>query len=514
MYGLSRSRIIHIGLKVAQVMEFNYNPDNPWDHMHGLDLSEEISQLATSCKFGEDLPAYVEQQQQQPPPPQQQEVVVQHVPLQQVLPSQQQPMVQVQGHTQQVFFTAPCEASNDPIINETIFTGLKQENQDVSPVENPRQGGQNTAEFAAIMNSSAATGQSAFTPGQAQTLVMPGGKHVMLLPNQAMGPNQYFLAAPTNIGTQVIHQQQQHQQQQQQQQPQPTSGSIDLPAHNDWEGEYDFNVKIEEKERTVKSPMWMMSHIMQKLYTNINKPVPFEVRMHRRPPGVNFNVRATLIFSEQQYMRMNVIRCPNHAAPSDPSNHDFPYPEHVVRCDHPGAKYESHPSGRLSVIVPLDNLQDGMEFTPILLRFMCLGSCVGGINRKFISLILGLEDMSGRTVGRRVIHVRVCACPTRDIKTDELQYQNKGIKRKGTTGLVEKKVLTKKTKTKEPKLEPADDDDDDQIYYLPVRGRKLYNYLQDMMVVFSRHFPDQARHSSVEAPGDENAQQKPNRLLD
>merc|ERR1711962_1880359 len=107
---------------------------------------------------------------------------------------------------------------------------------------------------------------------------MPGGKHVMLLPNQAMGPNQYFLAAPAAIGTQQVMQQQQQQQQQQH-----CSGSIDLPAHNDWAGEYDFQVKIEEKERTVKSPMWMMSSIMQKLYININKPVPFEVRMGRRP---------------------------------------------------------------------------------------------------------------------------------------------------------------------------------------------------------------------------------------
>ena len=38
-------------------------------------------------------------------------------------------------------------------------------------------------------------------------------------------------------------------------------------------------------------------------------------------------------------------------------------------------------------------------------------------------------------------------------KSDEMQYQNKGIKRKGTAGHTELKSLTKKTKTKEPKLE-------------------------------------------------------------
>lgn len=117
-------------------------------------------------------------------------------------------------------------------------------------------------------------------------------------------------------------------------------------------------------------------------------------------------------------------------------------------------------------------------------------------------------------IGRRGIQVRVCACPTRDIKTDEMQYQNKGIKRKGIAGPTETtKQLTKKTKTKEPKLEPADDDDDDQIYYLPVRGRKLYNYLQEMMMVFSRHFPDQSKRPDVEAPADDGIQQIPPRLL-
>ncbi|CAL4124904.1 unnamed protein product, partial [Meganyctiphanes norvegica] len=137
----------------------------------------------------------------------------------------------------------------------------------------------------------------------------------------------------------------------------------------------------------------LMSSVTKKLYTNINKPVPFEIHMQRRPPGVKFNIRATLIFSAQEFIRLNVNRCPNHAAPTDATNHDFPYPEHVVRTDHPGATYDKHPSGRLSVLVPLDDLQDGMDFTPILLRFMCLGSCVGGIMRRPIAIILGLEDM-------------------------------------------------------------------------------------------------------------------------
>ena len=54
-----------------------------------------------------------------------------------------------------------------------------------------------------------------------------------MLPNQIAGQNQYFLAAPQML--------------QQQQQQQHNTGSVDLPAHNDWPGENGFQVKIEEK---------------------------------------------------------------------------------------------------------------------------------------------------------------------------------------------------------------------------------------------------------------------------
>lgn len=37
-------------------------------------------------------------------------------------------------------------------------------------------------------------------------------------------------------------------------------------------------------------------------------------------------------------------------------------------------------------------------------------------------------------LGRKVIDVRVCACPTRDLKSDEqAAVSNKGIKRKGSS---------------------------------------------------------------------------------
>ncbi|XP_042220943.1 uncharacterized protein LOC121865498 isoform X1 [Homarus americanus] len=272
----------------------------------------------------------------------------------------------------------------------------------------------------------------------------------------------------------------------------PMVGVVDVPVLSDSEGEYGFQVTVEDKERTTKSPMWLMSRITNKLYTNINKAVPFEISLKKPIDISQFSIRAVPVFSSPQFLRTNVNRCPNHAAPADATNHDFPFTEHVVRADHPGARYVTSSSGRLSVVVPLDTLQDGSEYTPILLRFMCLGSCVGGINRRPIAIILTLENRVGEVCGRKMIDVRVCACPTRDIKTDEQTILNKGGKRKGSTVVQEKVSLVarKKPRTLEPKTEPQDDDD--KMFYIPVRGHQLYNFLLDMKAVYYCNHPDYA----------------------
>ncbi|XP_071520177.1 uncharacterized protein [Panulirus ornatus] len=267
-------------------------------------------------------------------------------------------------------------------------------------------------------------------------------------------------------------------------------GMLDVPVLHDSEGEYEFSVIIEEKERTTKSPMWLMSRITNKLYTNINKAVPFEIRLKKPIDNDQFCIRAVPVFSSPQFLRTNVTRCPNHAAPTDSTNHDFPYPEHVVRADHPEAHYVKNVSGRLSVVVPLDKLQDGSGYTSILLRFMCLGSCVGGINRRPIAVIITLEDRRGMVYGRKVIDVRVCACPTRDIKTDEQAVLNRGTKRKAP--LVQEKVplvSRKKPRPIEPKAEPQEDD---KVFCIPVRGRQLYNFMMEMKAVYYRTHPDYA----------------------
>ncbi|RXG69792.1 Cellular tumor antigen p53 [Armadillidium vulgare] len=191
-------------------------------------------------------------------------------------------------------------------------------------------------------------------------------------------------------------------------------------------GIYDFKVLLDPKEDTLKTPTWLVSNITKKLYTNMNKPIPFRVILNKHYPRKRFHLRALAVFKYPMSQRQNVVRCPNHLNPTDCTNIDFPHINHVIRADHPRASYESTSSGRLSVVVPLDFPESRNEAIPILFKFMCHNSCVGGIHRRPMVVLLTLE-LNEKEVGRFAIDVRVCACPSRDVKTEEKHHIARGL---------------------------------------------------------------------------------------
>ena len=69
-------------------------------------------------------------------------------------------------------------------------------------------------------------------------------------------------------------------------------------------------------------------------------------------------------------------------------------------------------SGRLSVRFPVQQPHEGSDRTRELLKFMCLGSDVGGINRRPLKVIFSLKTAA--VLGRKVFDVRICSCPRRD----------------------------------------------------------------------------------------------------
>ena len=60
----------------------------------------------------------------------------------------------------------------------------------------------------------------------------------------------------------------------------------------------------------------------------------------------------------------------------------------------------------------------GTEFVTEMFAFMCFSSCASGPSRRPVEVIFTLER-DGHTLGRRVVEIRVCACPGRDRKSDE-----------------------------------------------------------------------------------------------
>ena len=74
----------------------------------------------------------------------------------------------------------------------------------------------------------------------------------------------------------------------------------------------------------------------------------------------------------------------------------------------------------------------GREYVTEMFAFMCFSSCASGPSRRPVEVIFTLER-DGQTLGRRVVEIRVCACPGRDRKSDEKIASLQGVRglRKG-----------------------------------------------------------------------------------
>ena len=82
--------------------------------------------------------------------------------------------------------------------------------------------------------------------------------------------------------------------------------------------------------------------------------------------------------------------------------------------------YDEDPiTKRLSVMIPVRQPHFGSTSFSAPIRFMCLGSDTGGINRKPVKLIFTLEHGTGNVIGRQSLEVRICSCPKRDMKQEE-----------------------------------------------------------------------------------------------
>ncbi|XP_043558485.1 tumor protein 63 isoform X3 [Chiloscyllium plagiosum] len=256
------------------------------------------------------------------------------------------------------------------------------------------------------------------------------------------------------------------------------SPSPAIPSNTDYPGPHGFDVSFQQSS-TAKSATWTYSPELKKLYCQIAKTCPIQIKVMTQPPQ-GAVIRAMPVYKKAEHVTEVVKRCPNHELSREFNDGQVAPPSHLIRVEGSShAQYVEDPiTGRQSVMVPYEPPQVGTEFTTILYNFMCNSSCVGGMNRRPILIIVTLENRDGQVLGRRCFEARICACPGRDRKADEDSIRKQQVT-EGTKGVDTSKRLRhvnqgiQVASISNKKRRPGDE----ELFYLPIRGRETYEVL-------------------------------------
>ncbi|KAK7603191.1 hypothetical protein V9T40_003190 [Parthenolecanium corni] len=206
---------------------------------------------------------------------------------------------------------------------------------------------------------------------------------------------------------------------------QPPTNLDSLPCLVPFPGRFDFRVQLPADSSAHK---WTYSNTLQKVFIDFEKVLAlhFKWTIGDIKPQPEFYVRAMPVYTSHDSMKVPVTRCPIHLLRDHSSNHGFEHVEHVMRCEHSSTVYNCDPcTKRFSCRTPLSLPQAGADTTTLTYKFVCKTSCIGGMNRKPISVIFYLEDASGQEFGRQILAVKICSCPKRDKVKEETNEREK-----------------------------------------------------------------------------------------
>ncbi|KAM6434552.1 tumor protein p73 isoform 1-T1 [Liasis olivaceus] len=254
-----------------------------------------------------------------------------------------------------------------------------------------------------------------------------------------------------------------------------------IPSNTDYPGPHHFEVTFQQSS-TAKSATWTYSPLLKKLYCQIAKTCPIQIKVSTPPPPGTV-IRAMPVYKKAEHVTEVVKRCPNHELGRDFNDGLSAPASHLIRVEGNNlSQYVDEPvTGRQSVMVPYESPQVGTEFTTILYNFMCNSSCVGGMNRRPILIIITLETRDGQVLGRRSFEGRICACPGRDRKADEDHFREQQALNENA---VKNGNPNKRTFKQSPQSIPAlgagvkkRRHGEEEMYYVPVRGRENFEML-------------------------------------
>ncbi|XP_046708479.1 tumor protein 63 isoform X5 [Silurus meridionalis] len=254
------------------------------------------------------------------------------------------------------------------------------------------------------------------------------------------------------------------------------SPSPAIPSNTDYAGPHTFDVSFQQSS-TAKSATWTYSTDLKKLYCQIAKTCPIQIKVLTNPPQ-GAVIRAMPVYKKAEHVTEVVKRCPNHELSREFNDGQIAPPSHLIRVEgNSHAQYvEDSITGRQSVLVPYEPPQVGTEFTTILYNFMCNSSCVGGMNRRPILIIVTLETRDGQVLGRRCFEARICACPGRDRKADEDSIRKQHVT-DGTKSSEGTKRPFRQTHSIQISSIKKRRSTDEEVFCLPIKGREIYEIL-------------------------------------
>ncbi|XP_035997440.1 tumor protein 63 isoform X3 [Fundulus heteroclitus] len=255
------------------------------------------------------------------------------------------------------------------------------------------------------------------------------------------------------------------------------SPSPAIPSNTDYAGPHTFDVSFQQSS-TAKSATWTYSTDLKKLYCQIAKTCPIQIKV-LTPPPQGAVIRAMPVYKKAEHVTEVVKRCPNHELSREFNDGQIAPPSHLIRVEgNNHAQYlEDTITGRQSVLVPYEPPQVGTEFTTILYNFMCNSSCVGGMNRRPILIIVTLETRDGQVLGRRCFEARICACPGRDRKADEDSIRKQHVTDNSKSSEGTKRPYRQISQSIQMSTIKKRRSTDEEVFCLPIKGREIYEML-------------------------------------